>query len=150
MFNSLKQTFWWRGFLQNAPLRSLERSFVRAPQRCRVLAIDLRPGERISQQSLLRMGNTATMLVRAEVYESDVAKIRTGELATIHATAFASPLSGVVERVGTLVQRQSIVDSTPAANTDARVVEVLVRVRDDSTNQAARFVGMQVTVEIQL
>ncbi len=135
--------------LQNAAAQ-LERSFVRAPNAGRVLAIDLRPGERISQRSLLRMGNTATMLVRAEVYESDVAKIRTGELATIHATAFTSPLSGVVQRVGALVQRQSIVDSTPAANTDARVVEVLVRVRDDSTNQAARFVGMQVTVEMQL
>ncbi len=90
------------------------------------------------------------MLVRAEVYESDIAKIYTGQSATIHALALNKPLAGVVEQVATLVQRQSIVDSDPAANTDARVVEVLVRIDADSSEQASRFVGMQVTAEFAL
>lgn len=128
----------------------LERALVRAPNDGRILSIGLRPGERMGQQSLLRMGKTDSMLVRAEVYESDIAKIQLGRPAKIYARAFAAPLPGTVERVATLVQRQSIVDSDPAANTDARVVEVLVRIANESTDQAARFVGMQVTVEFPL
>jgi HlyD family secretion protein len=135
--------------LQNAAA-VLDRSLVRAPNAGTILDIDLRPGERIGQQSLLRMGKTDSMLVRAEVYESDIAKIRNGQSVTIHSLAFDSPLTGIVEKVATLVQRQSIVDSDPAANTDARVVEVLVRIHHESSDQAARFVGMQVTVEFPL
>ena len=135
--------------LQNAAA-VLDRSLIRAPNAGTILDIDLRPGERIGQQALLRMGKTDSMLVRAEVYESDITKIRTGQSATIHSLAFDSPLTGMVEKVATLVQRQSIVDSDPAANTDARVVEVLVRIHQQSSDQAARFVGMQVTVEFPL
>jgi HlyD family secretion protein len=96
------------------------------------------------------MGKTDAMLVRAEIYESDIAKTRIGQSATIHALAFEKPLTGIVERVATLVQRQSIVDSDPAANTDARVVEVLVRIHHEWSDQASQFVGMQVTVEFPL
>jgi HlyD family secretion protein len=128
----------------------LERSLVRAPNAGRILSIGLRPGERIGQQYLVRMGKTDSMLVRAEVYESDVSKIRSGQSAQIWSLAFNGPLTGVVEKVATLVQRQSIVDSDPAANTDARVVEVLVRIHRDPSDQASHFVGMQVTVEFSL
>jgi HlyD family secretion protein len=134
--------------LQNASA-ILERSLVRAPNAGKILDIDLRPGERIGQQALLRMGRTDSMFVRAEVYESDIAKIRPGQSATIHAIALNSPLTGIVEKVTTVVQRQSIVDSDPAANTDARIVEVFVRMDPQSVEQAARFVGMQVRVEFQ-
>lgn len=135
--------------LQNASV-VLDRSLVRAPNAGTILDIDLRPGERIGQRSLLRMGKTDAMLVRAEIYESDITKIRIGQSAKIHALAFEKPLTGTVEKVATLVQRQSIVDSDPAANTDARVVEVLVRIHHEWSDQAARFVGMQVTVEFPL
>ncbi len=135
--------------LQNASAL-LDRSLVRAPNEGTILDIDLRPGEQIGQRSLLRMGKTDVMLVRAEIYESDIAKIRIGQSATIHALAFEKPLAGTVEKVATLVQRQSIVDSDPAANTDARVVEVLVRIHHEWSEQASRFVGMQVTVEFPL
>jgi HlyD family secretion protein len=135
--------------LQNASV-VLDRSLVRAPNAGTILDIELRPGERIGQRSLLRMGKTDAMLVRAEIYESDVAKIHTGQSATIHALAIEKPLTGTVEKVASLVQRQSIVDSDPAANTDARVVEVLVRIQHEWSDQAARFVGMQVTVEFPL
>lgn len=121
-----------------------------APEVGTILDIDLRPGERIGQQTLLRMGKSDTMMVRSEVYESDVAKIYVGQAAIVYASAFDQPLSGVVGQVATLVQRQTIVDSNPAANTDARVVEVLVRLREVDSPVAAKFVGMQVHVEFSL
>ncbi len=78
--------------LQNA-CALLERSYVRAPNTGKVLAIDLRPGERIGQQALLRMGQTDVMMARAEVYESDISSIRMGQEVTIHARALGTLLS---------------------------------------------------------
>jgi HlyD family secretion protein len=46
-----------------------------------------------------------------------------------------------------LVRRQEIVNSIPAANTDARVVEVWVRLEKASSEAAARFVNLQVRAE---
>ena len=46
-----------------------------------------------------------------------------------------------------LVRRQEIVNSIPAANTDARVVEVWVRLEKTSSEAAARFVNLQVRAE---
>lgn len=53
-----------------------------------------------------------------------------------------------VERIGALVRKQSVVDALPAANTDARVVEVLVRLDERSAPAARRFVGLQVRAEV--
>ncbi len=128
----------------------LDQASIRAPISGTILHLDLRTGERASQSTLLRMGRTDAMMVRAEVYESDIAKIHTGQSINVHAAAFDRPLLGTVESVATFVQRQSIVDADPAANTDARVVEVLVRLDSESSDRAARFVSMQVRVEIAL
>ena len=62
-------------------------------------------------------------------------------------TPLSEKLGGTVELISTMVRKQSIVDAIPAANTDARVVEVLVRLDKESNERAARFVGMQVRVE---
>ncbi len=128
----------------------LEQASIRAPISGTILHLDLRSGERAGQSTLLRMGRTDAMMVRVEVYESDIAKIKTGQSVKVHAAAFEQPLSGTVESVATFVQRQSIIDADPAANTDARVVEVWVRLDSESSDRAARFVSMQVRVEIVL
>lgn len=129
---------------------NLEQTTVRAPVPGTILHIESRVGERISTTPLLQMGRTDSMLVRAEVYESDVALIQPNQRVIIRAPALKAALAGRVDTIATLVQRQSIIDSDPAANTDARVVEVFVRLDRDSSQRAAKFVGMQVRVEFPL
>lgn len=60
------------------------------------------------------------------------------------------PLTGVVSRVGTLVGRQSVTADDPAANTDARVIEVLVELDPQSSARAARFVNLEVVARISV
>jgi HlyD family secretion protein len=59
-----------------------------------------------------------------------------------------TPLRGTVTRVGTLVGRQSVTADDPAANTDARIIEVIVALDDASSPSAARFVGLEVVGRI--
>lgn len=125
----------------------LDQAVIKAPIAGTILDVELRPGERASQATVLKMGHMETMMARGEVYESDVAQISVGQAVLVHAEAFEQTLSGNVELIAAYVQGQSIVDADPAAHTDARIVEVLVRLDAQSTASAARFVGMQVRLE---
>jgi HlyD family secretion protein len=53
-----------------------------------------------------------------------------------------------VERVGLLVGRQNLVSDDTAANTDARVVEVLVRLDPDSSARAAGLSNLEAVARI--
>ncbi len=128
---------------------NLEYAYVRAPLDGTILDISLRPGERIGQASLLEMGATHNMMARVEVYESDVPRIRRAQSVFLTAKPLEAALRGTVERISTLVKKQQIVDADPAANTDARVVEVWVRLDSESSERAARFVNLQVRAEFQ-
>ncbi|QDU87045.1 putative efflux pump membrane fusion protein [Pirellulimonas nuda] len=122
-------------------------AFIRSPIDGVVLDIHLHPGERTGQSPLLEMGATQAMMARAEVYESDVARVRVGQEVEITAAPLAEPLTGRVASIEAMVQGQTIVDADPAAHTDARVVEVWVRLDEGSSERAARLVNLQVRAE---
>lgn len=126
---------------------NLEQAYVRAPQAGVIIDVEIQPGEELGQSALLDMGATQVMEARVEVYESDVGKLAIDQGATLYATAFDEPLTGKITEIHRVVKYQTIVKSDPAAYTDARVVEVIVRLDEASSNRAAAFVGMQVRVE---
>ncbi|MEM7311979.1 MAG: HlyD family efflux transporter periplasmic adaptor subunit, partial [Planctomycetota bacterium] len=127
----------------------LKQSLITAPIDGMILDVDLSVGEQIRNSPLLKLGRVDKMMARAEVYESDLKHIAQGQKARVHSDVLNEPLTGIVEVVGNYVQRQSLVDSSPAANTDSRVAEVYVRLSAQSSQVAARFVGMQVRVEFE-
>jgi HlyD family secretion protein len=124
----------------------LARASVRAPVDGQVLTIHAREGERIGQDGLLELGRTQQMYVVAEVYETDIALVKTGQPATASSPALGDPVSGVVERIGMLVARNDALDLDPVARTDSRIVEVFVRV--DEPERVAGLTNLQVEVEI--
>lgn len=128
----------------------LELAAIRAPQAGRVLDLHARSGEAISNEGILALGNTDRMTVVAEVYESDVRKVEVGQSVSVRSDALPQSLSGTVEQIGLQVQRQSELDLDPAARVDARIVEVRVRLDDDSSEIAAPFTNLNVTVAIAL
>jgi len=87
------------------------------------------------------------MYAVAEVYETDIGRVKVGQRATVRSPAFSPELAGVVERVGMKVGKLEARDLDPAARTDARIVEVHIRL-DDST-RAAPLSNLQVEVAIQ-
>jgi len=125
-----------------------ERTIVRAPLAGRVIKIYTRPGERIANEPVLKMGNTDSMLVVAEVYESDVTRVQIGQRVTIRSRAFPEELTGHVLRIGTLVERSDVLSIDPAADVDARIVEVGVKL--DDSRVAANYNQHQVDVIIHL
>jgi HlyD family secretion protein len=124
----------------------LDLAVVSAPMRGQVLDIHTRPGERIGAEGVLELGRTDKMVVVAEVYETDIARIRPGQRASVRLAALEQPLSGTVERTGLRVGRLDVLGTDPVAKTDARVVEVRIALDDGA--DVARFTDMQVEVEI--
>jgi HlyD family secretion protein len=125
----------------------LSLSEIRAPIEGQILEIHTRPGERVGDDGVLEMGDTKNMMAVAEVYETDIRAVNTGQRAQIRSAAFDGPLGGVVKRVGLKVGRMDVVGADPVAKTDARVVEV--RIALDSSEAVERLTNLQVEVEIQ-
>lgn len=125
-------------------------AFVRAPQDGQILKLHVRAGESARDSAIVDLGQTKTMYAVAEVYDSDIGNVKIGQTATVSATGFDQPLSGTVDQIGLQVQTQSEVDIDPAANLDARIVEVRIRLDESSSRAAARSSNRQVTVTIDL
>lgn len=126
----------------------LAQAYITSPGNGQILKLELQPGERTAQPTLLKLGDTRQMYARLEVYESDVPRVLLGAQVELGASALSQKLVGKVSRISPLVQKQSIVSAIPAANTDARVVEVMVALDADSTRLAAQFIGMQVVASV--
>jgi HlyD family secretion protein len=126
----------------------LDRTVIRAPSAGEILRIQTQAGEAIGDDGILQMGNTRQMNVVAEVYESDVGLVRLGQQAEITSRngAFPEILTGRVFRVGGQIFKNNVLDDDPAANADARVVEVRIRL-DQPVKQ---LTNLQVDVKIDV
>lgn len=128
----------------------LARSVLRAPIAGRIFQIQTQPGEQIGRLPVLVMADTTEMVVVAEVYETDIGRVRAKEnaKATITSPALPKPLTGKVERIGLMIERNDVLHVDPAADTDTRVVETYIKLDDP---EAARgLTNLQVDVVIDL
>ena len=135
----------------NLAAAQLERTIIRSPSNGRVLRILARSGEALGQEgSILDLGDTREMYVVAEVYETDVGLVKIGQSATIMSRngAFATALTGKVAEIGWQVFKNDVLNDDPAANADARVVEVKVRLDDSKPVEA--LTNLQVDVKIDV
>ncbi len=120
---------------------------VRAPAAGRIVKIYARRGERVGPAGFAEIAQTDQMFVVAEVYETDVGRVAVGQPATARSPAIAGELAGTVDRIGTKVGKQDVLATDPVARTDARVVEVRVKLVDSP--KAASLSNLQVEVAIQ-
>lgn len=131
----------------------LESAYVRAPVGGRILKINTRAGETIDDnQGIAELGQTTEMIVVAEVYESDIRKVRLGQRVTItsEGKAFEGELRGTVSQVGLQIGKKDILNTDPAADVDSRVVEVNIRLNQEDGNRVAGLTYSKVMVEILL
>lgn len=126
----------------------LATSFVRAPQAGRVLRVHADAGERVDSAGIVEIGDTRTMDVVAEIYETDAPLLRRGQVARIHTSVLPEALAGQVERIGMTISKQSVFDLNPAASTDSRIVEARIRVATPAA--VAALIHLQVDVEIEV
>jgi HlyD family secretion protein len=127
---------------------ALEESLVRSPINGTVLSVLSRAGESPGSAGIVQIGATDRMQVVAEVYESDLPRVRPGQPVRITSAALTSPLQARVGMVGAIVKRQSVINTDPSSNTDSRVVEVRAPLSPESNRRAAGLSNLQVRAVI--
>ncbi|WP_187293865.1 HlyD family efflux transporter periplasmic adaptor subunit [Gloeobacter kilaueensis] len=126
---------------------NLDQATIRAPIAGKILAVHAHQGERIGQEGLLDMGGTTRMRAVVEVYQSDVARLKPGQRVKITGESLKVPVLGTIERIGSYVRRQSVINNDPATDTDARVVEVRIRFDLAASRALADYTNLQVRAE---
>lgn len=134
----------------NQSKANLKQAYVRSLQDGTVLYINTRAGELVSDRGIVELGETNPMYAVAEVYQSDVGKVRSGQKVRVKSDSIADELQGTVERSGYQVRRQTVVNTDPSENIDSRIVEVWIRLDEASSQKAAKFTNLQVKVAIEL
>ncbi|QSJ15501.1 ABC exporter membrane fusion protein [Nostoc sp. UHCC 0702] len=127
---------------------NLDSAYVKAPTDAEVLNINTFAGEKISSQGIVDIAQTQQMYVIAEVYETEIEQIRVGQTATITSSAFKNKLQGKVEQISAKVGKKDVLNSDPTLEVDARVVEVKIHLRPESSVQAANLINLEVEVAI--
>lgn len=125
---------------------ALERSRVLSPVAARVVKIYAREGERVPLGGIAELARAGAMYAVAEVYETDIPRVRPGQAAIVKSQAFPGEWRGKVERVGLRIGKMDVLGTDPAARSDARVVEVQIRL--DSSDALLGLTNLQVEVTI--
>lgn len=133
----------------NQAKAELEKAFVRSPIAGEILDIHTRAGEVVSNDGIVEIGQTQQMYAVAEVYQSDVTKVQPGQRVRVTSDSIPGELLGTVKRIDSQVRRQTIVNTDPSTNIDARVVEVHIALDTASSQKAAKFTNLQVTAVIE-
>lgn len=119
---------------------------VRAPIDGQVLDVHARAGERVGTDGILDLGATQAMFAIAEVYETDVGRVKVGQRARVSSPVFAAPIGGVVERIRPKIQKQDALGTDPAARKDARIVEVEIRLDESAPVAGLSLVQVEVVI----
>ncbi|MEA5575872.1 ABC exporter membrane fusion protein [Anabaena sp. UHCC 0451] len=129
----------------------LDLSSIRSPINGQVLKINAWPGEIIGSNGVAELGRTQQMYVVAEVYETDIKKVRLGQSVEITGDAFTGKIKGTVTDIGLQVGKQNVFTNNPGADTDNKIVDVKVRINSPIDNQkVASLTNLQVQVLIKI
>jgi len=127
-------------------------AIVRSPQDGQVLKIHTRAGELVSNQGIISLGRTQRMVAVAEIYELDISRIKIGQSATIISknNAFPEVLRGKVKEVGLQISKKDVLNTDPAAQFDARVVEVKILLDEPSSKRVSGLTNLSIQVSIDV
>ncbi len=117
---------------------------VRAPSAGTVLEVLAHAGE-VSSGPLLALGDLSAIVATAEVFQSDVPRLRLSDPATV--SILGDTVAGKVTAIGTMVGKNQLASLDPRDLQDRRVIKVTIAL--DQPDPAARFVNMQVEASIR-
>jgi len=128
----------------------LDLTYIKSPLDGQILELHVRPGEVISEMGIAEIGQTGRMYALAEVYQTDIGKVKLGQEALISSPVFADELRGEVAEIGLRVDRQDVFNVNPMANTDNKVVKVKIRLNPEDSKKVEDLTNLQVDVQIQI
>ena len=121
-------------------------SELRAPLAGTVLKIHSRVGERPGAEGVLELGASEQMEALAEVYESDINRVKLGQIVTLVSEngGFSGSLQARVIRVSPQVRQRSVLSTDPTGDADARVVEVRLALAPADAAKVRDLAGLKV------
>ncbi len=121
-------------------------SQLRSPIDGFILSIKTRVGERSNGDGILEVGASQRMGALIEVYESDIDRvfIKQEVKLTSENGGFREELQGKVVRISPKVKQRKVLSTDPTGDADARVIEVLVELNQNSIKLVEKFAGMKV------
>ncbi len=124
---------------------------LRAPIDGTVLRIQSRVGERPGETGILELGASDRMEAIVEVYESDIERVRLGQVVKLTSEngGFSGALTGRVSRISPQVRQRNVLSTDPTGDADARIVEVRVRLEPEDAARVADLTGLKVIARMQ-
>lgn len=127
----------------------LGEAYIRAPTAGQILDIYTKPGEVVGEEGIAELGQTNQMQVVAEVYQSDIGKVRKGQQVAITSESLPERLRGTVHLIGLQVIQQEVTSGEPGENLDREVIEVRILLNPEDSQRVANLTNLQVQVAIQ-
>ena len=124
-------------------------SRVRAPIAGTILKVHAREGDPIGADGLLEMADLDRIDVVADVYETDLPRLRDGATAEVIVPGETRRYRATVREIGWMVRRSTQATSDPIAAVDARTVEVRLDLAEEGREALRRRTNMQVQVAIR-
>ena len=124
----------------------LSNSQLRSPINGYILSINTRVGERSNSEGVLEIGASQNMQATIEVYESDIDRVFLNQNVELTSEngGFEDKLFGFVVRINPRVKQRKVLSTDPTGDADARIIEVLVKLNQDSIEKVKSFAGMKV------
>ena len=121
-------------------------SKLRSPIDGYVLAVNTRVGERPKNDGILDIGSSQNMEALIEVYESDIDRVFISQNVELNSEngGFKNILKGNVIRISPQVKQRKVLSTDPTGDADARIIEVLVKLDDESIKIVKNYAGMKV------
>jgi ABC exporter DevB family membrane fusion protein len=108
----------------------LDKTIIRSPIDGVVLRKHMNAGEVVSDKSdypIVTVGDSSVLRVRADVDETDIAKIKVGQRAYVKADAYGEKkFRGRVVRVGQALGKKNVRTDRPAERVDTKILETLI------------------------
>lgn len=124
---------------------------LRAPIDGLVLRLRARTGERPGDSGILELGASGRMEAVVEVYESDINRVRLGQVVRMVSEngGFRGQLRGEVSRISPQVRQRQVLATDPTGDADARIVEVRVRLDPADARRVQALTGLKVIARLE-
>ena len=121
-------------------------SKLRSPIDGFILEINTRVGERPQNEGILDIGSSQEMEALIEVYESDIDRVFISQNVELSSEngGFQKKLKGKVIRISPQVKQRKVLSTDPTGDADSRIIEVLVKLDQDSIDIVQNYAGMKV------
>ncbi|MFK0731353.1 MAG: ABC exporter membrane fusion protein [Gloeotrichia echinulata DVL01] len=126
----------------------LELAYVHTPVAGQILKVNTQPGELVSDTGIADIGNTNEMYVVAEVYETDIRRVKVGQSAEITSPAIDGKLFGKVEEIGWQIGKRKFLGTDPGLDVDAKVIEVKIRLEPENSKKVVKLSNLEVNALI--